>query len=62
MILFIFNSRDLLSDTVNYVSIFIAGVFVGGGIFQSMAIRQWPFLKKYLNQKAMKDRIDEIQT
>ena len=46
IITFVLNDNDRLNQTAGIILLFFSGLLSGGAMFQSLANKQWPILKK----------------
>jgi hypothetical protein len=50
----LFRDGNHLSGGGGYVLLYLSGALTGAGIYQSVANRQWPIVRKHLDRRSLK--------
>jgi hypothetical protein len=57
----VFANNGRLSPGWGWILFFVAGALLGAGLFQAVANKQWPILKKHLSKESLERSLDESE-
>jgi hypothetical protein len=59
---FVLAENNRLSQGWGWLLFFAAGALGGAGMYQSVANKQWPILRKHLNKESMERSLSDSET